>query len=438
MIDNDDIDAPEDFGAAPEEKPSLKEAWENNPMLKLAAIVLGVVVLGGGYMIFFPKDSEEAQHAKVRLPDATAKQIPGQQPVDDKYKEALEQVNKKNAAEQMRTGGSALPIPIATAKNGGLQVPEMPEKPKSDVLAEWRKAQEANRLKAAKDAVEEEGGAPTTDVVPMPTPIRPQQTMKQDPNASKRLTEQMRVIIAAQVPTLPRWVEITKEDSPYTELKKEEEEQRLKEASAASAQLMSSGGSGTTDATKDTARAIVPAGSIAYAQLLTELNSDIQGPVLAQILSGPFAGGRVIGKIEVKDEYMVINFTRIVKDTVSYKMSGVALDENTTLAGQATDVDHHYFVRVILPAAAKFIEGYGSAVAQTGTTVSQTDGGGQVAEQPTASPKQSIYKGIEESSKKLSDILDENAKRPVTVKIAKGTTMGVFFTESVTTKDAEK
>ncbi len=439
MID-DDIDAPEDFEKQDVEKPSLKEAWENNPMLKLAAVVLGVAILGGGYVVFFSKSGDEAPKARMMNigNDASAKTTPGLHPLDPADQKALEDLNKKKAIEAAQTGGSALPIPIAPPKGEGLQVPDMPSPPKSDVLAEWKRAREAARSKAARDAVEEENNGantPPPEVVPMGPAIRPQQMAKQDPNAAKRLSEQMRVIVAAQIPPMPRSLEITKEDSPYVAMKKEEEAKKLLEKDAS---LANANGVNGVNAATDPGQTIVPAGSIAYAQLLTELNSDIQGPVLAQMLSGPFAGGRIIGKIEVKDEYMVINFTRIVKDTVSYKMNGVALDENTTLAGQATDVDHHYFVRVILPAAAKFIEGYGSSVSQTSTTVSQTAGGGQAAEQSKPDAKQNIYKGVEEGSKKVSEMLDKAAERPITVKIAKGTTMGVFFTETVTTKDAGK
>jgi intracellular multiplication protein IcmE len=160
--------------------------------------------------------------------------------------------------------------------------------------------------------------------------------------------------------------------------------------------------------------------------------------VLAQVLSGPFAGGRIIGKIAVTDEYMVINFTRIVKDTVSYKISAVALDENTTLAGQATDVDHHYFVRIILPAAASFLTGYSSSLSQTDQTSTAVSGVGTTTAAPQATTKQSLYKGVDTASQNVSSVLNAAATRPITVIIAKGTTMGVFFTDTVTTKDAEK
>ena len=72
---------------------------------------------------------------------------------------------------------------------------------------------------------------------------------------------------------------------------------------------------------------------------MTTLNSDLPGPVLAQVLSGPFTGGRFIGKITVNQDCqcLIIDFKTVVKDTVSYKIDAVALDENTTLAGVRRD-----------------------------------------------------------------------------------------------------
>lgn len=129
---------------------------------------------------------------------------------------------------------------------------------------------------------------------------------------------------------------------------------------------------------------------------------------------------------------------RIIKDGVAYTVNGIALDEKTTLAAHQTDVDYHYFTRVILPAAAKFIEGYGSSIAETGTQSTTTNGGGVVQDQPEPSEKESLYKGVEEASSKVSEILDEGADRPITVKVAKGTTMGILFMDEVSTASAGK
>src|SRR6202021_599971 len=111
-------------------------------------------------------------------------------------------------------------------------------------------------------------------------------------------------------------------------------------------------------------KTIVPAGTVSYAQLLTEANSDVPGPILAQIMSGPLAGARAGGEFKTLDDYLVLHFALVNFKGKDYQIDAIALDPDTTLGGMATDVDQRYFTRVILPAAAGFMQGLGSALAQ--------------------------------------------------------------------------
>src|SRR5690606_4524314 len=107
-----------------------------------------------------------------------------------------------------------------------------------------------------------------------------------------------------------------------------------------------------------------------------------------------------LGQFNRQNEYLTLDFNRIVKDGVSYQISGIAMDEKTTLVGLASEVDNHYFQRIILPAAAKFIEGYAGAVAETGTSTTTTAGGGVVQETPEPDATDELYKGLETSASK--------------------------------------
>ncbi|MBI3440765.1 MAG: DotG/IcmE/VirB10 family protein [Proteobacteria bacterium] len=595
---NDDIDVDHvevHDSDMPADKPPLREIWENSPLLKLAAIALVGALAAGAYVIFVSKGDESVKSV-MRIGPSTAKQIPGQKELDPIYRKALEEENKKTAEKAAQSGGSALPTPIGTAKMGGLDLPTMAEKPKSDPLVEWRKATEARSITddtnpqltptecpedaqptdAAKveservlasdsgrraaangttvdealagmadesaiakglleearnsaatngtmvegelakmlavarlirddkrrDTVRQElgrvaAGFPLLEEVkhravagnttleeslnkmlamakcggtkrklldeadnaivpleqaPMLPPARPQlqpAVKGKQGIMPQALADQMRLIVAAQAPTASRQTTITPEPSAYTEMKKQaskaESTSKNSQGGAVAAGAGGAGGAGASGSGAvgggDSVQTIIPAGSIAYIQLLNELNSDVQGPVLAQILSGPFAGGRAIGQMAPRQgfsEYMVLTFTRIVKDAVTYSVNGIAMDENTTLTGVVSDVDHHYFDRIILPAAAKFISGYSSAASTTATTTTQTAGGGQATSQALPSPKQDIYKGIDSATKDVSNLLAQNQGRPVTIIVAKGTTMGLLFVDSVTTGNAGK
>jgi intracellular multiplication protein IcmE len=448
MTDNNlDIDIQDELDQGISEKSSLKDAWQGNPLLKIGAIILVVAVAIGGYITLTkPNPIDTAKSLVGDVPAAEAvKSTPGKDVTDKKYTQAIQQRNQQRAEVAAATGSSAIPTPVATAKGQGIEIPQVTSNSSSDPLQEWKRNVEARRVKSdeanADDPLENAPLQP--DLVPMVQPIHPQVVMKMDPQAATALAQQMRTVIASQVPGKPKLVSVTGVPSAYA--KKIEVDEAEKAATAAQATGGSAGvGGNDNSATAETEgkaaviKVIVPAGQIAYAQLLTELNSDIPAPVLATIMSGPLTGGRALGKMTTKDEYIVITFDRIIKDDVSYKVNGIALDEATTLPAQQTSVDHHYFSRIILPAAAKFVEDYGSAVSQTGTTTTTTSGGGVATDQPKPTAKESLYKGLEGASKDIGSVIEEGSKRPLTVHIARGTTMGVLFLETVKTSSAEK
>lgn len=440
MIDdenNADIDGGSDnFDEGGTQRASLKEMWESNPLLKITAAILGVIVVGVAFFTF-TGGHEEVKNISVVATTAGTKVTPGQQNVDEEYRQAIEDQNRKRAEDALNTGVSAMPTPVGTSKSGGIDVPDAPAQAQEDPLKEWRQRTEARRVLQQETLPVEEAEPPAPEIVPMVQPVRPQQqpiAMKMDPKDAQALAKQMMTIIQAQAPEKAMQLQVTQEESAYVILRDEQEAKAQAEKAAATSSSKAEATAGAAAKKK----LIIAAGTISYAQLLNELNSDIQGPALAQILSGPFEGGRALGSFSVQDEYLVLTFKTIVKDGVSYDIEGIALNEKTTLTGHQTDVDYHYFSRVILPAAAAFVEGYGAAVAETGTSTQVTDGGGVATEQPEPDGEEELYAGLEEASGKVSEILDERADRPITVIVAKGTTMGILFMESVTTDDAGK
>lgn len=441
-MSNDPIDQNDDLNLSDETdldlnsgKPSLKELWKNSPGLKIAVIAAVLVLSIGGYFAF-GGTGEQTKSIVLADDSAGLKQTPGESELDPTYRAALEETNARAAEEAMQSGGSALPTPINAVKTSGIDV-ALPEKPKEDPLAEWRRLTESRRLNVTSGQDDASGDLPP-EIAPIAQPIRPQiPVLQEDPELAKALSEQMRVILAAQSPASSMALGITSEPSAWAAFKAK----KSAEEAAGKGGVGKEAGSPSTEGAEDPAKVIVPAGSIAYAQLLTEINSDIKGPALVHILSGPFAGARGIGKMEVSEdmsnEHIVLTFKTVVKDAVSYKIDGIAMDEKTTLTGQATDIDHHYWERVILPAAARFVEGYSSALAQTASETSVA-GLGTVTTSTKPSAKDSLYEGLTEGAGAVAEVLDENADRPITVKIAKGTTMGILFLKSVTTEDANK
>lgn len=435
----DDMDSPDGLEQEAE-KPSLKDVWQNNPLLKIGGAVLaGAIAIFAYTTLTKPNPIEETKSVVMGADTSDVKALPGKETVDKAYVDAVQTKNQQRAEVAEITGGSAMPTPIAAAKTPGIEIPQAAGNNISDPLQEWKRNVQARKINSDEVSFEDDVVAPPPqpELVPMVQPIQPQAVVKMDPAAAQALAGQMRTIIAAQVPPPSKVLNVTPVKSAY--------DRQLEEAKAAVAQT---GRMGVTGAGPDnvvsslnkpaSAKVIVPAGQIAYAQLLTELNSDVPAPALAAVLSGPFVGARMIGKMARQDEYIVITFDRIIKDDVSYKVNGIALDEKTTLPAHRTDIDHHYFSRIILPAAAKFVQGYGSAVAETGTTTTTTAGGGIATDKPKPSAKESIYKGVESAAQTISDVIQEDAKKEPTIRVARGTTMGVLFLESVKTSSVEQ
>ena len=178
---------------------------------------------------------------------------------------------------------------------------------------------------------------------------------------------------------------------------------------------------------------LIPAGTINYGQVLIEANSDVPGPVLVQLVSGPLAGARLIGSFNVaNDEYLVMEFRSIVVDGLNQPVSAIAIDPGTTLPGVATEVDNRYFSRVLLPAAARFLEGIGAAVAEDTQTTVTVSGDTVIQEQSALDFEQELGRGAEEGIGEIADFMDDQADdiRPL-VRVARGTPVGIFFTEPV-------
>jgi intracellular multiplication protein IcmE len=441
-----DIDTQEDFDKEPQQKASLKDTWDNNPLLKIGALVVGIVAIVFIYLTFFNKPEEVVNNSSLTGAGTDLKPKVGTGFEDEEYRRALEKENAAKLKEAQERGGSNMPVPITGTQQEQLSVPPVQATPAGDPLAEWRQKAEARRLSLESETAPPE--SEESEVAPMPlvTPIRPQATAKLDPAVAKQLTEQMRSIITTQAPKNSTRVRITKKDSLYVaKLKADkaaEQKRKVEEAEAkANGEKITYNDDGTIATDKEKVakeKLIVPAGNIAYAQLLNDLNSDVDGPALAQVMSGPFEGGRAIGDFEKQDEYLTLNFKRIVKDGVSYSINGIALDEETTLAAHQTDVDHHYFQRIVLPAAAAFLTGYTASVAETGQTTITTPGGGVATDIPEPDAKESLMEGATQAATVISNVLNEGQSRPITVYVARGTTMGILFLDSVKTSNAEK
>lgn len=378
---------------------TLGELFRSNPMVKVGVIVGAFVVLVGGVMLFGGKAEKPASSAISKGSDIS--EAPGTDEVSESYRKAVEEKNVQNVEEAIREGTSALPVPVSSPQG---RVDANPlEGNEEDPLERWRRIQEERQRRSLQQT--------------------PPTQQAGDPNAaaietlSQAMAQQMGSVLENNQPQKSQFLQI----APANFLDKDDE----------NAGNGNGNGNGTEE--EQVLNVIIPAGTVEYAQLLTEANTDAPGPILAEIASGPLSGSRLLGSFQATEEYLVLSFDTVVVDGISYDVEAVALDPKTTNPGLVTDIDHRYLKRVILPAASAFIAGVAESVADTGSSQAVTNNGPVTTSQEEPDTKDSISKGFEKASEKVTDLLDEEADRTkVMIKVASGTPLGVLFIEPVT------
>lgn len=391
---------------------SLGSSWKNSPLFKFGVVAL-VVVIVIALVSMFSSDKVQAPASYVGK-GSGVKEAPGINEVTPVMKEAIEEKNDQRIDEAQKQGMSAIPTPIAPPKTL-LEVPQ-DDAQSEDPLLRWQQMQ-TERAKAQREQQTMQDQQAAVD---------PQREAKVTALAQS-MTQQLDGILGAQK------IQELKHMNIFTKLDKGQG-------------VDADGNPVVTNVSADSiaqqltpqkaAKVLVPAGKIEYAQMILEANSDIPGPVVALIASGQFSGGKLIGKFQAQEEYLVITFTTLVtKKGTSIPINAYALDPGTSLTGMATDVDHRYLKRIILPAAAKFVEGLGDAYAQTTTSTTQNATTTTTASEDL-NTKQEFGKAVGEAASSVSDFLDESGKstKPLVV-VAAGTPMGILFMEQITDQD---
>lgn len=92
-------------------------------------------------------------------------------------------------------------------------------------------------------------------------------------------------------------------------------------------------------------------------------------PVLASIRTGPYAGAQLKAPdgVRLAGDGVVIHLTEMAWRGVNYRVDAYALHDETLLANVATEVDHRYTSRIILPAILKGIGGVGQMYSEANT-----------------------------------------------------------------------
>lgn len=389
---------------------SLSDAVKTNPLFKIGIVIAAFAVIAGGIMLFGGK--EAALDPSTMRGAADIRQIAGAEDVSPIYEEAVRDKNEQDVEIAQRQGTSAMPVPIGAPKN--MVALSKPDTEAEDPLERWRRIQEERLSKERQAAASAQVGAePAVAVDPY---------IEQKSALATSFATQMQSILDGL--KLEGMETASIADAEFMESKR-------RAAAAAKVEMQQSidAAAGVSEAQVEV---LLEPGRIEYAQLITEANTDAPGPVLAVLASGPLAGSRLIGSFSASEEYLTLTFNTIVVDGQALSTNAVALDPATSKPGVITEIDHKYFQRVILPAAAAFIEGIGGAIAESGSSTVSAGAGTTTSAQNELDPRQEFFKGVEEASGKVSEILDQDggAVKPM-LRVAAGAHLGLLFTSPV-------
>ncbi len=406
----DDFDAPPNFEEAPVEQQQsprsrISETLKTNPVFKIFLIlVAGGALASAALGIFSGEQARDNPSIVGQAGDVTS--TPGGQ-ASPAFQQAVVEASQQRASGAVETGGSALPTPLG----GQTQITTLEPgqfNPNEDPLTEFR-------AEAVEPPVAQ---APET---PPPLPIassgpnfgqyQPQVQAGPDPALSQAMAQQMQTMMGAWQPAAPKIIAVAAPPAPP--------------------EGVNDSGDGLQDQPQGQGKILVPAGTINYGQMLLEANSDVPGPVMAQIMSGPFAGGRAIGSFQVQQDLLLIQFNLVSLNGKDYPVDILALNPDTTLGGLATETDQRYWSRIILPAAADFISGFANSFAQADQSVTVQDGV-VISSRAGSSFRRGLGEGMARTGERIGEALEEqgNTIQPL-VKVAAGTPVGLFFASSV-------
>ncbi len=411
--DNLDLDDGS-FDNVEKKKNTLGDLWRENPMFKVSMVIAAAVLIFGTIVLFGSGEQPAAPSVVPEGQDVSAP--PGTEGASPAYIEAVREQNERRVEVAEQTGTSALPTPIETPV-GRLTIPDE-QAGGEDPLQRWRKLQEE---RIERELQKTQNLAPTA---------QPQDANRQE--AIQRLSEAMATQMQAILDSRGNVKVSSKSVNDISWL----EGIKNQEMEAAQRQVQQQAQESAAALDPDPDVILMPAGEIAYGITITEANSDARAPVLAQIAGGPLNGSRILGSFETTDnDLLTINFDTIIVDGISYDIEAIAIDPETTLPAMATDVDHHYLKRIVLPVAASFVTGLANAITESGSTtisINSSTGTSTATEEGDKDDKQEVSAGIDKAGQAMEEILNEiKDETKVTIVIKRGTRIGILFTEPV-------
>lgn len=207
-------------------------------------------------------------------------------------------------------------------------------------------------------------------------------------------------------------------------------------AAAAGAPGAAAAGGAAAQATGKLATPMVRMGEIAFGTTDIALSTDYSGPVSATVRQGKLNGVRLMGQKQLEQGAVVIRFTMMSPadggPAVPINAYAVSLGDAKQfgLTGIEGSTDYHIFQRYVLPAAAAFVQTWGTTAAMKGTTTTVTNSAvGTSTPGLDNSDRMAVAAGA--AMAPIVADLTKQAQRPITVSLPAMFEIGVMFAADV-------
>ncbi len=402
------------MGSRLENVTKLFSNFRTRSIIIVTLLILGLAILVG--IIRLIKAPDQTGVVNAGLANAPAgKTVPGLRPTSPEYAELQKKINQQRIQEAKKTGGSSIPtIPYQgeqPSTQSTLQQYVNPDKPNNAVQAQTTTVNP--QVLALQEQVAEQNAQ-----FQQATAEQIQQTMV-DKSAAMRTQAQQLLQAWGQSPN--QSYQVGESDNPEA--------------------LGTLVGGDASALDQSASPVLIKAGDIQFAVLNTEINSDEPGPVMATVVLGPYKGAKLLGDLSRAKalpgtngaEAVVVRFTIMsfagLKSSLG--ISAVAIDPNTARTAVASEVDHHYLLRYGSLFASSFLNGYGNAALQAGSSTTQNSDGGTFTTYPEADPRREVASGFGQVGQAWGQQLGSTFNRPNTITVHSGTGLGILFLTDV-------
>ena len=174
----------------------------------------------------------------------------------------------------------------------------------------------------------------------------------------------------------------------------------------------------------------IAAGQGFYARTHYAVDSDYPGPVVLELLQPPLVGAVAHGGFERAGTRLVLRLTSLTWQGRTVPVDAWAVDPECACFGVRGEVDRHFLSRVLIPAAARFAEGFMTAMAMPARTLTMQDGT-VLHERGESGEREALHAGAGAAAQSLGDILMADAPRETTVRIPRDTPLVVMVARPI-------